>query len=367
VIITTQFVAPVANAGVDRAVHTGDTVVLDGSGSSDADGDPITYRWIMTSKPEGSSAVLVNGATVAPEFTADVSGTYVITLLVHDGRFISEPDSITIDTDEDDDGVLDTLDNCASTANAGQEDADGDGAGDACDECSADPDKTVAGVCGCGAADIDADGDSYYECIDDCDDSDAGVNPGAAEVCDGEDNNCSAGIDEGFDVDGDGYTTCSGDCDDLNAGINPAVAEVPYDGVDQDCSGADLTDVDGDGHDATAAGGGDCNDNDAAINPDAAEGPYGDATCSDSIDNDCDSDIDADEAGCQLPIADAGVDQSASVNAVTVLDGSGSYDPDTRELTYQWIFDSIPVGSTASLSDATGWEGNRDHWDHKHS
>ena len=53
-----------------------------------------------------------------------------------------------------------------------------------------------------------------------------------------------------FDRDGDSYTSpgsCTGsadDCNDKNAGIYPGAVEIPYDGIDQDCSGADLTFVD---------------------------------------------------------------------------------------------------------------------------
>ncbi|MEN8687429.1 MAG: cytochrome c3 family protein, partial [Desulfuromonadales bacterium] len=50
-----------------------------------------------------------------------------------------------------------------------------------------------------------------------------------------------------FDIDLDGYTSvgsCTGsadDCDDNDSGVNPDAEEVPLDGIDQDCSGADLT------------------------------------------------------------------------------------------------------------------------------
>ena len=57
---------------------------------------------------------------------------------------------------------------------------------------------------------VDADGDGYLG-EEDCDDSDALINIGAVEVCDGRDNDCNGEIDEGvlnlyyIDDDGDGY------------------------------------------------------------------------------------------------------------------------------------------------------------------
>ena len=85
------------------------------------------------------------------------------------------------------------------------------------------------------------------------------------------------------DADGDGYTTDI-DCDDNDASIHPGAAEIPYDGIDQNCNGLDLTDVDGDGYDG-GAGGDDCDDNDAAVNPGATEVVNG-------VDDDCDGSVD---------------------------------------------------------------------------
>src|SRR5207342_1707183 len=51
---------PVANAGPDqRVLFVGQTVQLDGRGSSDANGNPLTFRWSFTSRPAGSQATLV--------------------------------------------------------------------------------------------------------------------------------------------------------------------------------------------------------------------------------------------------------------------------------------------------------------------
>jgi hypothetical protein len=49
----------------------------------------------------------------------------------------------------------------------------------------------------------------FVENDDDCDDTDAAVHPGAEEVCNGVDDDCDGGIDEGltFDDDGDGFTS----------------------------------------------------------------------------------------------------------------------------------------------------------------
>lgn len=87
--------APVANAGPDQTVAMPD-VELDGSASSDADGDDISYRWSLVSRPSGSSAVLDSTTSATPRFTADLAGQYVWRLTVTDGKLDSQTDSVTI-------------------------------------------------------------------------------------------------------------------------------------------------------------------------------------------------------------------------------------------------------------------------------
>ena len=92
----TSNAAPTANAGPDQSVVTGATVTLDGSSSSDANGDQITYAWSITSKPSSSTASLSSSTAAQPIFTADAAGSYVLSLIVSDGTLTSSSDSIAV-------------------------------------------------------------------------------------------------------------------------------------------------------------------------------------------------------------------------------------------------------------------------------
>src|SRR6185436_11068988 len=90
VTITVNTLRPVANAGPDQSlIAVGTTVRLNGSDSTDADGDPLSFRWALTTRPAGSQATLVNSTLVNPNFVADVVGTYVAQLIVNDGMLDS--------------------------------------------------------------------------------------------------------------------------------------------------------------------------------------------------------------------------------------------------------------------------------------
>ena len=90
--------APTADAGEDQTVATGDTVQLDGSGSSDPEDDPLTYTWSL-SAPDGSSATLSDATIVNPTFVADLGGKYVAALVVNDATSDSDPDSVEIEAE----------------------------------------------------------------------------------------------------------------------------------------------------------------------------------------------------------------------------------------------------------------------------
>ncbi|HJU87408.1 MAG TPA: PKD domain-containing protein [Gemmatimonadota bacterium] len=81
--------APTANAGFDLEGTETITMTLDGSGSSDPDGDPLTFAWTVVSRPEGSTAQIVSAGAAIASFTPDLEGVYVVQLEVSDGQFTS--------------------------------------------------------------------------------------------------------------------------------------------------------------------------------------------------------------------------------------------------------------------------------------
>jgi hypothetical protein len=85
---------PVASAGAAQSVAARAAVTLDGSGSRDADGDPLTYRWTQTS---GTAVTLSSATAQRPTFTAPAAAaTLVFSLVVSDGKVDSAPASVTV-------------------------------------------------------------------------------------------------------------------------------------------------------------------------------------------------------------------------------------------------------------------------------
>ncbi|MCK6519811.1 hypothetical protein L6R49_00060 [Myxococcota bacterium] len=287
------------------------------------------------------------------------------------GDVVVDTEPAEVDQDEDDDGfeleddcddqdaavfpgaveLCDGLDNDCdggvdeepSDAPSWYSDLDGDGYGD-----------PSGGVTACEApSGLIAEGG-------DCDDGDAEVNPDAAEVCDGQDNNCD-GLADGedaadasawhYDDDGDGYGDATAtvlaceapegavadgtDCDDDDDDVNPGAVERCFTDEDDDCDGlaneddaVDAAtwhrdaDLDGFGDPAviltaclapsgTVSNDEDCDDGDFGVNPDATE------VC-DGLDNDCDGSTDgADAADTSSWYTDADKDGFGDPAALT--------------------------------------------------
>lgn len=96
VTISFENIRPVANAGVNQTAIAGDIVFLDGSGSADANLDPLTYSWWLVSFPTGSQAALDNPNVFQTNFVADLPGTYIVSLVVNDGFVNSNSSNITV-------------------------------------------------------------------------------------------------------------------------------------------------------------------------------------------------------------------------------------------------------------------------------
>lgn len=90
--------APIAHAGTDQTLYVGDIAKLDGSTSTDSDGDALSYRWQITAAPASSLSQLSNGAAIRPELPINRYGHYQIDLIVNDGFLDSIPDQVAIDT-----------------------------------------------------------------------------------------------------------------------------------------------------------------------------------------------------------------------------------------------------------------------------
>ncbi|MFH1469677.1 MAG: MopE-related protein [Pseudomonadota bacterium] len=344
----------------DPAVHPGAAETCDGV-DDDCDGFV-----------DGDDPDLTDGDEFYADADADGYGDAAAVVIACD-----QPEGAVPDATDCDDGDAGVNPGAAEVCDGVDQDCDGE-----VDEDAVDP----------GAWYADADGDGYGDagasvaaCAQptgtvaddtDCDDAEPGVNPGAAEVCDGVDQDCDGEVDEDAldaatwyaDADSDGYgdagavvAACAQptgtvaddtDCDDTEPGVNPGVAEV-CDGVDQDCDGEVdeealdaatwYADADSDGYgDAgaavaacaqptgTVADDTDCDDAEPGVNPGAAE------VC-DGVDQDCDGDVDEAAVDMGTWYADA--------------DGDGYGDDATATMACTW-----PTGTVSTAGDCDDGE-----------
>ncbi|MFC1904320.1 S8 family serine peptidase [Chloroflexota bacterium] len=88
--------APIANAGEDQLTVAGNQVFLDGSGSSDPDGDQLIYLWSQTG---GTNVDLSGEASVNPNFVPTQAGIYTFELKIDDGS-AQDVDSVSVTVTE---------------------------------------------------------------------------------------------------------------------------------------------------------------------------------------------------------------------------------------------------------------------------
>ncbi len=159
----------------------------------------------------------------------------------------------------------------------------------------------------CDGNDADADHDGWLFPTD-CEDDDAEVNPGTSDIpYDGVDADCSGNSD--YDQDADGYDSegyGGTDCDDADPTTYVGAPDLG-DGVEHDCDVRNDHDRDDDGYDDVAYGGDDCDDADSDVHPGATETWYN------GVDQDCDGADDDDQDGDGVPVADDCDDTDAAV------------------------------------------------------
>ena len=79
---TENFIDIAAVSGPIVAVRVGEMAVLDDSRSFADSAQALNYNWSFSFKPDGSNAVLQGATTASPSFIADVSGVYMVQLVV---------------------------------------------------------------------------------------------------------------------------------------------------------------------------------------------------------------------------------------------------------------------------------------------
>lgn len=339
--------APVAEAGEDQNVQVGMMVSLDGTESSDPDGDPLTFDWLLEGKPDGSTAELSSTMAPRPTFQPDVAGVYEISLVVSDGQLQSPPSTVLVEA---------FAGNAPPRANAG-------------------PDQTVATgsrVQLDGSSSIDVDGDSltYIWSI-------TGRPAGStATLSSAEAANPSfeADVDGDYTVQlivNDGMQSSEPDTVTITA-TTENVPPMAHAGTDREVAVGSTVQLDGSMS---------IDPNEDPLNYEwtLKSRPAG-SNASLSDPNIVDPTFEADVEGIYVaelrvddgamtslpdsititatlnnvaPIADAGTDQGVDTGSVATLDGTNSSDDDGDALSYQWTFAGKPLGSTATLMDET--------------
>ena len=339
--------APAANSGPDRNISTGSVVTLNGSGSTDADGNALTYAWSFTSAPGGSAATLSSATAVNPTFTADKDGAYVLSLVVNDGAVDSSADTVTITA---------ATGNSAPVANAGLDQNVTTG--------------SLVSLNGSNSNDANSDTLTYTWSFT--------SKPGSSTAA----LSSATAVNPTFTADmygayvlslvvNDGTVDSAADTVTVTAATGNS-APVANAGLDQNVTtgslvslnGTSSTDANSDtltytwSFTSTPAGSTAAPSSATVVNPTFTADKDG-AYVLNLVVNDGTVDSAADTVTItaatanSAPVANAGVDQNVPTTSLVTLNGGGSSDADGDALTYSWSFTSTPANSTASLSGAT--------------
>ena len=332
---------PVADAGPDQTVQVTDTVQLDGSDSTDVDGDLLTFSWTLLTQPAGSTATLDDPTSVMATFVADTPGSYEIEVIVNDGIVASDPDMVTI-----------TTINSPPVAHAG-------------------PDQTVFVIQtvlldGTNSSDVDDDGLTFLWSF-------VTIPSGSTATLSDETlstSNFTVDLPGTYEIQllvNDGTENSVPDTVVINTQNSKPVANAGSDqtvpiGNTVQLDGSNSNDVDGDPLTflwaliAMPAGSTTTLSNLTTVQTTFVADLPGIYVVQLMVN---DGTEDSDPAtvtittGNTPPIAEAGPDQTVPVQALITLNGSGSHDPDGDGLTFQWTLTNQPTRSTIALLNPT--------------
>jgi len=331
---------PVSHAGYDHYASLGEVVTLDGSASTDVDGNSLTYSWQIITAPAGSIATLSDATQIMPAFTVDVAGDYVIELIVDDGLVASEPDTVTI-----------ALSNVAPVADAGTDQVVSIG--------------SHAQLNGTHSSDVDGDPLSFLWSL---------VEVPAGSAASLSDSTLMTPTLE-IDLDGgyivqlvvnDGVLDSEADTVELST-YN--LAPVAHAGLDQTVSLGDTPGLDGTlSHDANGdlltyrwhllsspEGSTALLTDEATATPALGIDVVGTYVVQLIVNDgllDSAPDTVVLDADNTRPVADAGPDQTDSAGIMITLDGSASHDAQSDPLFYRWHFTTLPFGASLMIDQA---------------